>query len=48
MEGKCRAGALVAEVLKKEGVQYLFGIPGGHVYPAMERCEELGIPFIGV
>lgn len=48
MEGKCRAGALVAEVLKKEGVQYLFGIPGGHIYPAMERCEELGIPFIGV
>ncbi len=48
MEGKYRAGALVSEVLKKEGVQYLFGIPGGHIYPTMERCEELGIPFIGV
>lgn len=48
MEGKCRAGALVSEVFKKEGVQYLFGIPGGHIYPTMERCEELGIKFIGV
>lgn len=48
MEGKCRAGALVSEVFKKEGVQYLFGIPGGHIYPTMERCEELGISFIGV
>ncbi|MEL1135749.1 thiamine pyrophosphate-binding protein [Desulfitobacterium sp. THU1] len=48
MEGKCRAGALVSEVLKKEGAKYIFGIPGGHIYPAMERCEELGIPFIGV
>ncbi|SHN87106.1 thiamine pyrophosphate-binding protein [Desulfitobacterium chlororespirans] len=48
MEGKCRAGALVSEIFKKEGVQYLFGIPGGHIYPTMERCEELGIKFIGV
>jgi len=48
MEGKCRAGALVAEVLKKHGAKYIFGIPGGHIYPAIERGEELGIPFIGV
>ena len=48
MSNKCRAGALVSEVLNKEGVKYLFGIPGGHIYPTMERCEELGIKFIGV
>lgn len=48
MNSKSKAGALVAEVFKKEGVQYLFGIPGGHIYPTMERCEELGIRFIGV
>lgn len=48
MSNKCRAGALVAEVFNKEGVKYLFGIPGGHIYSTMERCEELGIKFIGV
>ncbi|HZK84334.1 MAG TPA: thiamine pyrophosphate-binding protein [Desulfosporosinus sp.] len=48
MSNKCRAGALVSEVFNKEGVKYLFGIPGGHIYPTMERCEELGIKFIGV
>ena len=41
-------GSLVAEVFKKEGVKYVFGIPGGHIYPMMEACEERGIPFIGV
>ena len=49
MEGKkYNGGALVAEVLKKEGVRYVFGIPGGHIYPMMEACAARGIPFIGV
>lgn len=41
-------GYLVKEVFKKEGVRYIFGIPGGHIYPMMEACAEDGIPFIGV
>jgi len=45
---KYDGGTLVAEVFKKEGVRYVFGIPGGHIYPMMEACEERGIPFIGV
>ncbi|NLM87739.1 MAG: thiamine pyrophosphate-binding protein [Syntrophomonadaceae bacterium] len=43
-----RGGELVQKVLKKEGVKYIFGIPGGHIYPMMESCEENGIKFIGV
>jgi thiamine pyrophosphate-dependent acetolactate synthase large subunit-like protein len=39
---------MIADVFKKEGVKYIFGIPGGHIYPMMEACEERGIPFIGV
>lgn len=45
---KYNGGALVAEVFKKEGVKYIFGISGGHIYPMMEACAEKGIPFIGV
>lgn len=48
MSRSIKAGALAAHVLKSEGVQYLFGIPGGHIYPIMEECDALGIPFIGV
>jgi acetolactate synthase-1/2/3 large subunit len=43
-----RGGEMVQKVLKKEGVKYIFGIPGGHIYPMMESCEENGIKFIGV
>ena len=43
-----KAGSLAGELLKNAGVSYLFGIPGGHVYPLMEGCKEAGIPFIGV
>ncbi len=45
---KVNGGYLVQKVFKKEGVRYLFGIPGGHIYPMMESCAEHGIPFIGV
>lgn len=43
-----RGGTMVQEILKKEGVKYIFGIPGGHIYPMMESCDENGIKFIGV
>ena len=45
---KVNGGQLVQEVLKKEGVKYIFGLPGGHVYPMVESCHENGIPYIGV
>ena len=41
-------GNLIQKVFEKEGVKYIFGIPGGHIYPMMEACEESGIKFIGV
>jgi len=47
-EKKFRGGDLVAEVFKKEGVKYIFGIAGGHIYPMIEGCEERGIKYIGV
>jgi len=43
-----RGGTMVQKILKKEGVKYIFGIPGGHIYPMMESCDENGIKFIGV
>lgn len=46
MTKEIKTGALVAHMLKKEGVQYLFGLPGGHIYPAMDEAEKLGIQFI--
>ena len=48
MTREVKTGALVAHVLKQEGVKYIFGLPGGHIYPTMEEAEKLGIKFIGV
>lgn len=47
MTKEVKTGALVAHVLKQEGVKYIFGLPGGHIYPTMEEAEKLGIRFIG-
>ncbi len=47
MTKEIKTGALVAHVLKQEGVKYIFGLPGGHIYPTMEEAEKLGIQFIG-
>ena len=47
MGREVKTGALVAHVLKQEGVKYIFGLPGGHIYPTMEEAEKLGIKFIG-
>jgi acetolactate synthase-1/2/3 large subunit len=44
---KISAGELVAEVLFQHKIKYLFGIPGGHIYPMIEACEKKGIKFIG-
>ena len=44
---KVNGGQLIEKVFKKEGVKYIFGIPGGHIYPMMEACDEAGIKFIG-
>lgn len=43
-----KAGSLAAEVFQRHGVEYVFGIPGGHVYPMMAGCAQRGIGFIGV
>jgi acetolactate synthase-1/2/3 large subunit len=45
---KLNGGELIERVFKKEGVKYIFGIPGGHIYPMMESCDENEIKFIGV
>lgn len=40
-------GELAAEVLQKEGIKYIFGVPGGHNFPLIESCVKRGINFIG-
>ena len=45
---KVNGGVLIQKVFKKEGIKYIFGLPGGHIYPMMESCHQNGIPFIGV
>ena len=47
MTREVKTGALISHVLKQEGVKYIFGLPGGHIYPTMEEAEKLGIKFIG-
>ena len=47
MTREVKTGALISHVLKQEGVRYMFGLPGGHIYPTMEEAEKLGIKFIG-
>lgn len=44
---KCSGGHLVAEVFRREGVKYIFGVVGGHIYPMIEAAEEKGIKYIG-
>ena len=41
-------GALAAQVLKNEGVEHLFGLVGGHIYPIFEACVEMGIRVVDV
>lgn len=45
---KLNGGQLIQRVFSKEGIRYIFGIPGGHIYPMIEACNDANIPFIGV
>jgi len=47
MAEKIGAAELAAEVLRREGAKYIFGVAGGHIYPLMEACEARGIRYIG-
>ncbi len=39
-------GQLIEKVFSKEGIKYIFGLPGGHIYPMVEACNDAGIKFI--
>jgi len=43
---KLNGGQLIEKVFSKEGVKYIFGLPGGHIYPMVEACNDAGIKFI--
>ncbi|MBI5114927.1 thiamine pyrophosphate-binding protein [Candidatus Poribacteria bacterium] len=45
---KVTGGALVAQVMKNDGIKHLFGLVGGHIYPIFESCVEMGIRVIDV
>lgn len=45
---KLNGGQLIQRVFLKEGIKYIFGLPGGHIYPMVEACNDVGIPFISV
>jgi len=45
---KVRGGALLASMLKEEGVEYIFTLAGGHIYPLYDGCFDLGIKVIDV
>ena len=45
MGRQIKTGSIVSHVLKQEGVRYIFGLPGGHIYPIMEEAEKLGIKY---
>ncbi len=37
---------LIAAALKEQGVQYVFGVPGGEVLDLIEAMQEIGIRFV--
>ncbi|MCP4752284.1 MAG: thiamine pyrophosphate-binding protein, partial [Proteobacteria bacterium] len=41
-----RGGALIAHILKQEGVECIFTLAGGHIFPLYEACVENGIEVI--
>lgn len=43
-----RGGALMARILKQEGVECIFSLAGGHIFPLYEACVENGIRIIDV
>lgn len=46
--GSVSGGALAARMLKAEGIEYVFGLIGGHIYPLFDACEKEGIRVIDV
>lgn len=45
---KVDGGRLLAKALKKEGVECIFCIAGGHIMPIFYGCREEGIKVIDV
>ena len=41
-------GVLAARMLKAEGVEYIFSLIGGHIYPLYDACLDEGIKIIDV
>ena len=41
-------GNIVAEVLQRHGVQWIFTICGGHISPILTGCNELGIRVVDI
>ena len=41
-------GVLAAQMLKNEGVEYLFSLVGGHIYSLYDACLDAGIKIIDV
>lgn len=39
-------GQLVADALKREGVEHIFSLSGGHINPVYEACSQVGIKVI--
>ena len=44
--GQIDGGHLFAKALKKEGVEYVFTLNGGHIYNLYEGCADEGIELI--
>jgi acetolactate synthase I/II/III large subunit len=43
MEKRLHGGNLVAKMLKKEGVELIFSLCGGHIFPIYDGCITEGI-----
>jgi acetolactate synthase-1/2/3 large subunit len=43
-----RGGALIARILKQEGIECIFSLAGGHIFPLYEACVENGIKVVDV
>ena len=46
--GKISGGVLAAKMLKAEGVEFIFSLVGGHIYPIYDACIKEGIKIIDV
>ena len=41
-------GNLVAEILQRHGVKWIFTLCGGHISPILTGCNELGLRVVDV